>query len=208
MSGQRAGQMKGHRIGYKRCSTLEQNTARQLDGIAVDKMFEDHASGKDTKRPQLQLALSFLREGDTLVVHSMDRLSRSLADLLQMVKELTDKGVAIEFIKENMTFNGEDKPIATLLLSVMGACAAFERAILLERQREIQRSRYANHIGEVMEAAVEGYNTQRGQVNGRSSQNKTVNFTTPHPIQPAPGSYVPVRITQSFPNSLVGEAIA
>jgi tRNA-2-methylthio-N6-dimethylallyladenosine synthase len=80
--------------------------------------------------------------------------------------------------------------------------------VLLERQREIQRSRYANHIGEVMEAAVEGYNTQRGQVNGRSSQNKTVNFTTPHPIQPAPGSYVPVRITQSFPNSLVGEAIA
>jgi DNA invertase Pin-like site-specific DNA recombinase len=136
MSGQRTGQMKGHRIGYRRVSTLEQSTARQLEGVAVDKMFEDHASGKDTNRPQLQLALSFLREGDTLVVHSMDRLSRSLADLLQMVKELTDKGVAIEFIKENMTFNGEDKPIATLLLSVMGACAAFERAILLERQRE------------------------------------------------------------------------
>ena len=80
--------------------------------------------------------------------------------------------------------------------------------VLLDRQREIQRSRYASHIGQVMEAAVEGYNTQRGQVNGRSSQNKTVNFTTPHPIHPAPGSYVPVRITQSFPNSLVGEAIA
>jgi tRNA-2-methylthio-N6-dimethylallyladenosine synthase len=80
--------------------------------------------------------------------------------------------------------------------------------VLMERQREIQRTRYANHIGEIMEAAVEGYNTQRGQVNGRSSQNKTVNFTTPYPIHPAPGSYVPVRITQSFPNSLVGEAIA
>ena len=58
-----------------------------------------------------------------------------------------------------------------------------------------------------MEAAVEGYNSQRGQVIGRSSQNKTVNFTTPHPIRPAPGSYVPVRITQSYPNSLVGEAV-
>ena len=59
-----------------------------------------------------------------------------------------------------------------------------------------------------MEAAVEGYNSQRRQVIGRSSQNKTVNFTTPYPINPAPGSYVPVRITQSFPNSLVGEAVA
>ncbi len=78
---------------------------------------------------------------------------------------------------------------------------------LLERQREIQRSRYASHIGQVMEAAVEGYNTQRRQVIGRSSQNKTVNFTTPSPISPAPGSYVPVRITQSYPNSLVGEAV-
>jgi tRNA-2-methylthio-N6-dimethylallyladenosine synthase len=79
--------------------------------------------------------------------------------------------------------------------------------VLLERQREIQRSRYASHIGQIMEAAVEGYNSQRGQVIGRSSQNKTVNFTTQHPISPAPGSYLPVRITQSYPNSLVGEAV-
>ncbi len=79
---------------------------------------------------------------------------------------------------------------------------------LLDWQREIQRVRYANHIGQVMEAAVEGFNTQRGQVIGRSSQNKTVNFTTSLPIRPAAGSYVPVRITQSFPNSLVGEAVS
>jgi tRNA-2-methylthio-N6-dimethylallyladenosine synthase len=78
---------------------------------------------------------------------------------------------------------------------------------LLDSQREIQRSNYANHIGQVMEAAVEGYNSQRGQVIGRTSQNKTLNFTTPHPISPAPGSYVPVRITHSHPNSLVGEAV-
>jgi DNA invertase Pin-like site-specific DNA recombinase len=136
MSGQRTGQMKGHRIGYKRVSTLEQSTARQLDGIAVDKMFEDHASGKDTKRPQLQLALSFLREGDTLVVHSMDRLSRSLTDLLSMVKELTGKGVAVEFVKENMTFTGDDSPMSVLMLSLLGSVSQFERAILLERQRE------------------------------------------------------------------------
>jgi tRNA-2-methylthio-N6-dimethylallyladenosine synthase len=80
--------------------------------------------------------------------------------------------------------------------------------VLLDSQREIQRARYARHIGEVMEAAVEGFNSQRGQVIGRSSQNKTVNFTTPHLISPAPGSYVPVRITNSHPNSLVGEAVS
>jgi tRNA-2-methylthio-N6-dimethylallyladenosine synthase len=80
--------------------------------------------------------------------------------------------------------------------------------LLLDRQREIQRFNYAKHVGQVMEAAVEGFNSQRGQVIGRSSQNKTVNFTTPHPISPAPGSYVPVRITRSQPNSLVGEAVS
>jgi tRNA-2-methylthio-N6-dimethylallyladenosine synthase len=78
---------------------------------------------------------------------------------------------------------------------------------LLDGQREIQRSNYARHIGQVLEAAVEGYNSQRGQVIGRTSQNKTLNFTTSQPISPAPGSYVPVRITHSHPNSLVGEAV-
>jgi tRNA-2-methylthio-N6-dimethylallyladenosine synthase len=80
--------------------------------------------------------------------------------------------------------------------------------VLLDRQREIQRPNYANHIGQIMETAVEGFNGQRNQVIGRSSQNKTVNFTTQQPIRPAPGSYVPVRITQSFPNSLAGEAVS
>ena len=78
--------------------------------------------------------------------------------------------------------------------------------VLLDRQREIQRVNYERHTGEIMELMVEGYNRQRGQVIGRSTQNKTVNFTTTQPIQPATGSYVTVRVTQSFPNSLVGEA--
>ena len=78
--------------------------------------------------------------------------------------------------------------------------------VLLERQRAIQRDRYARHVGERMELMVEGYNRQRGQVIGRSTQNKTVNFTTTQPIMPATGSYVQARITQSFPNSLLGEA--
>jgi tRNA-2-methylthio-N6-dimethylallyladenosine synthase len=79
---------------------------------------------------------------------------------------------------------------------------------LLDHQREIQKVNYAQHLGEVIEVAVEGHNSSRGQVIGRSSQNITVNFTVLGPILPAPGSYLPVRITQSFPNSLLGQAIA
>ena len=79
--------------------------------------------------------------------------------------------------------------------------------ILMDRQREIQRTNYASHLGETMEVAVEGHNSARGQVFGKSTQNITVNFTVGGPILPAPGSYLPVRITQSYPNSLVGEAI-
>ena len=79
--------------------------------------------------------------------------------------------------------------------------------VLLDRQREIQRISYERHLGEVMDVMVEGYNPQRVQVVGRSSQNKTVNFTTASPILPAPGSYQRVRVTQTFPNSLLAEAI-
>ncbi len=80
--------------------------------------------------------------------------------------------------------------------------------ILLDGQREIQRANYSKHIGETIEVMVEGHNTARGQVSGRSSQNKVVNFTIDAPILPAPGSYLNVRITQAFPNSLLGVAIA
>jgi len=79
--------------------------------------------------------------------------------------------------------------------------------VLLERQREIQRANYCKHVGETIEVMVEGHNTARGQVAGRSSQNKIINFTVSAPILPAPGSYLPVRVTQSFPNSLLGEAV-
>ena len=123
-------------VGYRRVSTEEQNTQRQLDGIALDKCFEDKLSGKDRERPQLQTAINFVREGDTLVVHSMDRLARNLVDLCQMVKELTAKGVAVQFIKENLTFTGDDSPLSMLQLQMMGAFAQFERALLLQRQRE------------------------------------------------------------------------
>src|SRR6195952_5724287 len=109
---------KGQQIGYTRVSTVEQNNARQLDGLTLDRTFADKASGKDTKRPQLEAALAFVREGDTLVVHSMDRLARNLDDLRKIVLSLTKRGVKVQFIKESLTFTGEDSPMANLLLSV------------------------------------------------------------------------------------------
>ena len=126
----------GQRVGYQRVSTVDQNTDRQLDGVALDKMFTDKASGKDTNRPELTRALEYVREGDTLVVHSMDRLARNLDDLRRIVRELTDKGIRVEFVKESLTFTGEDSAMSTLLLSMLGAVAEFERSMILERQRE------------------------------------------------------------------------
>jgi DNA invertase Pin-like site-specific DNA recombinase len=128
--------MNGQRIGYVRVSSLDQNPDRQLEKIPVDRTFTDHASGKDVARPQLDALMHFAREGDTVVVHSMDRLARNLDDLRRLVRSLTGRGVRIEFVKEHLTFTGEDSPMATLLLSVMGAFAEFERALIRERQRE------------------------------------------------------------------------
>lgn len=126
----------GQRIGYARVSTEDQNTDRQLDGVQVDKMFTDKASGKDTTRPQLTTAMEYVREGDTLVVHSMDRLARNVEDLRRIVRELTAKGVAVQFMKEGMTFTGDDSPMNQLMLTMLGAVAEFERSLILERQRE------------------------------------------------------------------------
>ena len=124
------------RVGYVRVSSVDQNTVRQLDGITLDRVFTDEASGKDTSRPQLDQLVAFVRDGDTVLVHSMDRLARNLDDLRKLVRTMTGKGVRVEFVKENLVFTGEDSPMATLLLSVMGAFAEFERTLILERQRE------------------------------------------------------------------------
>jgi DNA invertase Pin-like site-specific DNA recombinase len=128
--------MQGQRLGYVRVSSVDQNPDRQLDGLDVDRVFTDRASGKDTQRPQLATLLQFARDGDTVVVHSMDRLARNLDDLRRLADELTRRGVRVEFLKEGLTFTGDDSPMARLLLSVLGAFAEFERALLRERQRE------------------------------------------------------------------------
>jgi DNA invertase Pin-like site-specific DNA recombinase len=128
--------MKGHRIGYIRVSSYDQNLERQLEGIHVDKVFEDKASGKDKKRPGLEALLEFVREGDTVVVHSLDRLARNLSDLLHIVQGFVLRGIAVEFVKENLKFTQHRNNFDDLMLSVLGAVAQFERAMIGERQRE------------------------------------------------------------------------
>lgn len=126
----------GKRIGYVRVSSIDQNTARQLDGVQVERVFTDKASGKDTNRPQLKAALDYLRDGDVLVVHSMDRLARNIADLLRTVEALNARAVAVEFVKEGLTFTGDDSAMSRLMLTIMGGVAEFERAMIRERQLE------------------------------------------------------------------------
>jgi DNA invertase Pin-like site-specific DNA recombinase len=123
-------------VGYIRVSSLDQNTERQLDGLKLDKVFTDKASGKDTKRPQLKAALKYLRDGDKLIVHSLDTLARNLVDLKNIVSELTVRDVTVEFVKERLVFTNEDNAMSNLLLSVISAFAEFECSLIRERQRE------------------------------------------------------------------------
>lgn len=128
---------KGQTVGYVRVSTVDQNTDRQLDGLHLDKVFTDRASGKDTNRPQLKECLSYVRDGDTLVVHSMDRLARSLKNLLTVVDDLVARDVTVRFVKEGLTFSNDDTNACNrLMLQMLGAVAEFERSLILERQRE------------------------------------------------------------------------
>lgn len=125
-------------IGYIRVSSNNQNTDRQLDGIALEKVFTEKQSGKSSNdRPQLQECLSWIREGDTLHVHSIDRLARNLVDLQNLVTTITAKGVTLKFHKEGLTFTGDcNNPMNKLLLQMLGAVAEFERNLIKERQLE------------------------------------------------------------------------
>jgi DNA invertase Pin-like site-specific DNA recombinase len=127
---------KGQRIAYVRVSSYDQNPDRQLEHLNVDKVFTDKASGKGTNRPQLQAMIAYAREGDTIVMHSMDRLARNVDDLRRIVHQETKRGVRLEFVKEKLTFTGDDSPMAHLMLSVLGAIGQFERDLIKERQRE------------------------------------------------------------------------
>lgn len=123
-------------IGYIRVSSTDQNTARQLEGVALDEVFTDKVSAANTDRPELQAMLRHVRKGDVLHVHSIDRLARSLEDLLALVKGLIGRGVAVSFHKEQLHFTGEANPMQELMLGLLGSVAQFERALIRERQAE------------------------------------------------------------------------
>jgi DNA invertase Pin-like site-specific DNA recombinase len=129
--------MAGKRIGYIRVSTSEQNTDRQLVGFDLDRVFVDHASGKNIERPQLAALLAYVRDGDQVYIHSLDRLGRNLIDLRRIVSDLVARDITIHFMTENLIFNADQSsPMSTLLLSMLGAVAEFERSLIHERQRE------------------------------------------------------------------------
>ena len=111
-------------IGYIRVSTHDQNTARQLDGVHLDKVFEEHASGKNSDRPALQTCLDYVRDGDVLHVHSIDRLARNLQDLLSIVTTLKEKGVG-------NSVAGKSDAFQELQLHIIAAVAQFERTLIL-----------------------------------------------------------------------------
>ena len=132
-------------LAYLRVSTAEQNEARQRDAInaagihveADHHWFIDKASGGSTDRPQLDRLRRYARDGDVIVVHSIDRLARSLSDLEALVAEFTGRGVVLRFLKEGQTYAaGVTDPMADLLRQIMGAFAQFERTMIRERQRE------------------------------------------------------------------------
>jgi len=123
-------------VGYIRVSSQGQNTARQLAGITLDKEFVDMVTGSNKDRDGLKECMAYVREGDQLLVDSIDRLARNLQDLQEIVDNLIKKGVSVKFIKENLTFNAHKDPMATLTLQIMGAFAEFERTMIRSRQRE------------------------------------------------------------------------
>ncbi|MEP3924044.1 MAG: recombinase family protein [Gilvibacter sp.] len=124
-------------VGYRRVSTTDQNFDRQDLG-AVDKLFEEKLSGKSAKdRPALNAMIDWVREGDSVLVHSIDRLARDLRDLQAIIQTLNDKGASITFKTENLTFSASsDDAFAKLQLQMMGAFAEFERNIIRKRQAE------------------------------------------------------------------------
>lgn len=130
-------------LAYRRVSTVDQTTARQLDGLGIhfNREYEDKATGGSADRPALQQLLADVGllasvANVTIHVHSIDRMARNLGDLERLVQELTSKGASVKFHKEGLLFSSEASPMDKLMLQVMGAFAEFERSMIRERQRE------------------------------------------------------------------------
>lgn len=124
------------KIGYIRISTVEQNTARQevlMHEIGVDQVYIDRMSGKNTDRPELKRMMTFVREGDTVIVESISRFARNTRDLLELIEQLSSKGV--EFVSKKEAID-TTTPTGKFMLTIFGAVAELEREYILQRQRE------------------------------------------------------------------------
>lgn len=128
---------KGQSVGYIRVSSIDQNIERQLDGLNLDKIFIDKMTGSVKERPELERMIEYVRQGDTVYVHSLDRLARNFDNLLDIIKQLNNKGVIFKSIQENLTLDGvNNNPMDMLILHIFGAIAQFNRSLIREAQRE------------------------------------------------------------------------
>lgn len=128
---------KGQSVGYIRVSSVDQNTERQLDNLNLDKVFIDKMTGSTKDRPELQRMIEYVRQGDIVYVHSLDRLARNFDDLLDIINQLNQKGVIFKSLQENITLDGvNNNPMDMLILHIFGAIAQFNRSLIREAQRE------------------------------------------------------------------------
>ena len=124
------------KVGYRRVSDITQSLERQ-DLVGCERIFEEKLSGASADRPALQDMIAFVRSGDEVVVHSIDRLARNLMDLQSIIQELNDKGVTVHFISESLSFSDDGgNAFQTLQLQMLGAFAQFERTMIRKRQAE------------------------------------------------------------------------
>lgn len=156
-------------VGYVRVSSPDQQALRQLEGVSVARVFTDAVSGKNTQRPGLKACLDFIRDGDTLHVHSIDRLARNLQDLMRMLSDLTDKGVTVHFHKEKLIFSSDDNSFQRLHMQIIGAVAEFERELIRERQKEgiLQAKKLGKYKGRKCALNAEQTERIRERINSR-----------------------------------------
>ena len=138
------------RIAYIRVSSIGQNTSRQdqqIEDLCVDKIFTEKVSGKNVQdRPQFQMMLEYAREDDIIYCADLSRWGRSLIDIKTTVTALTSKGVTVKFLKENLTFSGNDDPMSNLLLGILSSLSEWERAVIKSRQLEGVRIAQQNNV--------------------------------------------------------------